>query len=283
MMLLWMMGCEQPVLCWDGSELGDTGCPAYTDTAQPLEPVTIEPVLSIDDVVPTLDVLLTEHMPDLQDLRVVFSDVLAGIDNNCPGQEGTVFGLLEPCTSSSGYTYYGVSTWATAEREMDGVHEYFYGSGLTSLEITDPAGELFIAGGTVLFEGRWDDSMLEWTALILGTFHYPPADNWLRDRMSSSLVMTGTSTDTTDSLVLEGGFSFGEHSVYLSELSWRSGCQEPSGSILLRDPSGLWFEVELAEDCTGCGTLSLDGGPTQEACLSTGAILESISARLDPR
>ena len=282
--MLWILACKQPVLCWDGSELSDTGCPEYTeDTASPELPTLPATTLSADEVAPTLQALIAAELPEMDSLAAVFESTLAQMDDNCPGQDGTMFAIDEACTAASGYTYYGVCTWGTIEQQMGDQNVWVYGSGLTSLEITDPDGHTFVAGGTALFESTWNDYRLEWALQIKGTFHYPPADSWLRNRVSASLEYRGAVEDGANMMELTGGFAFEDQSVYFDALTWQLGCQEPAGSIQLRDPAGVWFSLTLPDDCSGCGTVSLADQPVGEGCVAIGDQLSSIYASMDPQ
>lgn len=196
----------------------------------------------------------------------------------------TLFGKVE-CTGAVHRTY---GTWLleTSREKPDSsmsrvkvVHLYsFWGE-------TIATGGLVEGGGAVnmLVEQRGESLAIQ--SQFGGHFVDSAFDGLLGAGVSGMMNATGTFArlDGFEG-TLNGSMAGGGAMVDLDGISFTRQCVGPSGTLSVRDPSGGWWQVDMPDDCGGCGPLSWNGEVVGESCagqaLAT-AVHESLDAALD--
>lgn len=193
-------------------------------------------------------------LPDTSSFRDTYLQVRAQGDEVCPGPTES-FGLEEPCTSASGWQWYGVSQWLEEREDPDQVFYTLYPG---SFEIVDPDGVVFLAGGELEYQA--DRVTLDWSARLLGTFDYPAASGWLGHGASAGLTYSGQGAPGARTLELQGPLAQGDTALFVHELVWdEQACDGHPQSVVIsaRDPLGVWFDYQAT--CSDCGEVV---GPT---------------------
>lgn len=264
------LGCApDPILCIDGSILGPSGCPGG-DTG---EAPTAEPLLTAEEVGPALAALLDQGIPEALTPGLVYKELIDHTDDDCPGQEGGQFALLEPCTTEEGYVFSGVSSFGWDCQEGGESGYCVFGSLQTSIEAASPDGDTLSMGGIFQFGSSWIIDSYEASSRMEVTAHYPPSPTWLATETSTSMSIA-LLVEEEAVLTLEGGFTIGDQSAHFDALTGTSDC--PMGGVRLRDEAGAWYAVRL-QDCSGCGPVSSQGVELGEACLELGPALSALA------
>jgi hypothetical protein len=187
---------------------------------------------------------------------------------------------LHGCTTVDDWWYAGIAIYEEYDEDSnhDGTSNSFLLSG--DFEIIQADGVAFTVGGNI---GRDPiDDPQGWSGYIEGSWLMPTHDAfWLDDGISAMLNVTTSSSVVS----MHGGLSIGASTIYAQTLEWsKEGCWEhPTGGLLVRDPTGYWYTLTYADDCSGCGTIvSSDGSLSAEVCPQLNTLRDDIEADLRP-
>lgn len=271
--MIFLLSCaDPPIYCIDGSILGPEGCPeldtAVTDDTAPL--------LTAAEALADLAILLDRGIPEARTPGEIYGELMSHVDEDCPGQDGGIYALLEPCTTADGYTFTGVSSWESGVHEKDGRTEYIFSTYQTSMTASAPTGETLTVGGVLSFGLITSDAGVEANSWLSATVHYPPAEGWLSESTSSDMhIYLNPTKDGGEKLDLIGGYTIGSDAVYFDGLSMTDGCA--TGTLRARDDAGSWYVLTLS-DCSGCGPVVVGEQALGEACID---LIPALSALRD--
>jgi len=270
--VLLLLACaDPPILCIDGSILGTEGCPEV-DTGS----VGTAPLLTAQQALDTLSDLLDIGIPEARTPGEIYGEMMSHVDDDCPGQDGGTYALLEPCTTAEGYTFSGVSSWESGTQDIDGVTEYVFSTYQTSMTASTPTGETLTVGGILGYGGRFSEENTNATSWLAATVHYPSADSWLSQNTSSDMrILVDPSQSGGFEMEMFGGYSIEESAVYFDELSFEDDCV--TGTLRARDSVGEWYVLTLT-DCSGCGGVTVGTLDLGEACID---LTPALTALLD--
>ncbi|MDG1480663.1 MAG: hypothetical protein P8R54_13795 [Myxococcota bacterium] len=292
-MILWLLSCG--IDCPEGSALGVDGL-CYLDDEMDTVPADTPPA----DAIPTLSaaavgeqiaVLAGRAIPDPIALRERYLDLLHAGDASCPGEsvdyiaDGSI--PLEGCTSSTGYTYRGLS-----EYEEGNDNGWWFALTLGDLYISEPDGASLAIGGTFAYEAHVEDGAATFSGEATGTFSDDGTDGWLAEGGSLAFWLSGTSGSSGRGVALVGaiggplvGSGLFFEDLYFGDVAGPDGqlaCgSHPSGGLSLRGDDGRWYELVFT-DCSGCGRVVFEGQDLGETCADITAMGAEILQRVDP-
>ena len=108
-----------------------------------------------------------------------------------------------------------------------------------------------------------------------GTWGAATAAAWLGAVPSLALWANGDN----NGYQLDGGYTLGDTSIYFDAVSITRECHG-LGRVNVRGPEGLWYNLELADSCDGCGTMYQRDTSLGTACIALGAALSDWEMRL---
>jgi len=224
-----------------------------------------------------------------------YEQVFAEADSACPSWyefDGNTY-WLATCTARTGARFDGYGFYYVYESEDvfgDGnLWDLVQLSGAATIESS--SGQTFHLGGyaytgQTTHTGSYGES--GWVSTIFGSAQWDGAERgWLAEGVSPSLLLYAFDYPVPyegkyvyiEGTVggLAGGASAAEFDLFqMADTSLGMPCdQEPSGSVVLRDQSGVWYEVvfdidpytlELSGDCDGCGAVFRGAELVGEAC-----------------
>lgn len=246
----------------------------------PAEPVA---TWSADEVLLAASEAMSLGFPDPWETAELMDAWFSEGDYLCPGPDGVLGdAALEGCDAITEWYYIGVGGYLV-EEGADASGSFVSAWLMGDMEILGPDGEALAVGG------HWDhlvtvaDGLETWEASLSGSWRAEPAElPWLEAGLSSWLWYSGARLEDTGALQsarLHGALAIGETSLYFDELTWSAGCDQPTGALRVRDPSGGWFEKPLSADCEPCGPLMFHGEQiTDAACLDLSPVLTSMLA-----
>ena len=255
---------------------GDTAeLPGGEDTAP------VEHELDADGVVLALEELLSVGLPVQTDamLEAYLGLLQQGEPGSCPPDEVQLDG--SSCTSTSGYTYAGLSTYMEVD-EGQGTTWVFSGD----MEILTPDGDVYDGGGMFARTDGEDAHSVSGFISIGGTWGWTGFDGVWADGVSAAFSAGAVDASDGQQLVLDGYVTVGDHSVGFDEVTWSNASCDPKGlegTLHVRSTSGYWFRLVVADPCTACGSVyASDDTDLGEACLDVGDALDATFAELLP-
>lgn len=222
---------------------------------------------SLDDLEAAIGAFTEQGTPGPYALGQHMLDAMERGDETCPG-EGLSFELLQPCTSRSGFTFFGIG-W-TLEEERDEatglVTAYRHGA---DLEFLDPDGKRYFGAGEVEAAVEvFEDGSLTFTHEGSGSWQDELDTGWLGSGISLAYTMEGEQDPGGQrTMRWSGGLGIGAHTVAFDDFGWTDTCGGPLGTLQVRDPDGYWLSWTPESDCAPCGTASADGQDLGELCL----------------
>jgi hypothetical protein len=239
------------------------------------------PDWSPTEAIAVAESVLLDHFYGPVALRALYLERMSHGDELCPVNDIDMpVENLHGCTTVDDWWYAGIAIYEEydADAEYDGTSNSFLLSG--DFEIIQADGVTFTVGGNI---GRNQTSdPVGWAGYIEGSWLMPTHDAfWLDDGISAMLQ----TTTSTSGVSMHGGLSIGASTIYADTIEWgREGCWEhPTGVLLVRDPTGYWYTLTYADDCSGCGTIvSSDGSLSAEACPQLGTLRDDIESDLEP-
>lgn len=252
---------------------GDDTAAMPADTAPPPSAETTA-VWAPEDVPTAMSAALPDGIPSPKLLRdVYFTLIHEGQDETCPGSDQLDGANRKGCTSTAGYFYSGVSTWMEED----------YGNGTgwmlsVDLEITDPTGNSFLAGGHASHRLQSDTNFTQIQSELSGSWLYEGYPGWLGEGVSALLMVNGTVDGTGARVNVSGGLTTLDQPLYFEGLSWAPDTCGPAatGTVWVRDPSGAWWSVILTASCDGCGPATFDGRDAGTVCLPVAPMMDAL-------
>lgn len=292
-MILWLLSCG--VDCPAGSVLGADGLCYLDDEPDTAAPDSTPPsataTLSAAEVGEQLAALAGRDIPDPVALRELYLGLLHAGDAGCPGEsvdyiaDGSI--PLDGCTSSTGYTYRGLSEYE--EGSDDG---WWFALTLGDLYISEPSGASLAIGGTFAYEAHVEDGAATFSGEATGTFSYDGEDGWMAEGGSLAFWLSGVSGSSGRGVALVGavggplvGSGVFFEDLYFGDVAGPDGqaaCgAHPSGGLSLRGEDGRWYDLTFT-DCSGCGTVLFEGQELGETCTDITALGAEVLQRVDP-
>jgi hypothetical protein len=219
-----------------------------------LIPTDVTPIWTPDDL--SEAVLAMTELPPLnpQAVRDTYFELMSHGDAVCPGSTTQLIGSdLRGCTADSGWFYAGVSTWMEQEAAGNAPGGWLLSG---DFEILDPEGHRFIGGGGV--DARKGPEGAD-EARYSGQWSFPGgATDWLGYGISAYFQQSVVAA--SGAVAITGGLTYGEVSIWSDRLKYAPEvCDGLTGSVEIRDPSGVWFVLDYGDDCDTAGALSFDG------------------------
>ena len=249
------------------------------DTDPPWQPERPGPTWSAVEVGARIDDAMAPGFPDPLMPRDTLVALLQYADVGCPqgnNQGVSYVSSFYGCTAASGYTYAGIAEYSGGSSSGGTAAFHLLVDGF----VLDPDGERFVGGGEIELVREEPN----WEATLGGSWGYPPAGAWMSDPVSLTLGYSGTS-GAEWTLEVSGGYDDGRgHALWFDHTQFDRDCAGGRGVLGLREDSGYWFTLALADDCSGCGAVTFeDGSAVGEACVSLGAAAENFTRSLAPR
>ena len=261
------------MLCWLSSMMGCAVAPNSEDSAQS-NGAKYQDTNTVDSWSPSIEwttheaiteaeQTFSEAFPEPISILDTYETMMSMGDEACPGDETQLMTNLVPidgCTSESGYFYSGVAAYIVNESEDDTHH--FRGAHLDAgILLTDDNGAIFEGGGNIVYtiENEFEQDLTRWSGQVEGSWINGSGPLWLTTGISATLSVGGTLQSEQYKYNMNGAMSLMGVSMVFDQLQWDSSCGDhPTGSVGIRDPSGLWLWVELESDCSGCGNAVWD-------------------------
>lgn len=240
-----------------------------TDAEEQVSVDVPEPVLDSEAVAEILNAVFSHGVVEPVVARDAYIWLQAQGDLECPGDSPfQLMGIIEPCTSDSGYTYSGMSIMRGATGYLSFPDSF---SLLGDFYIIDPQGDRFVGAGELKY-GSWGDRITGGVRVISeGIWSHPGEDTWVGTENSVWLEAVVSWTNTTQDwyVMLDGGTTLNGTSVHYDAVLFTKDCPAGTGTIGLRGDDGYWYDVRLKNDCSGCGRVFHDDVRLGEACLDT--------------
>ena len=276
--LVLMSGCFGPsVPCAEPFVPEDGACVLPEAEETPAE----EPRLwSADEAMSHLAETLAYGVPEPTALASAYARAVLEGDPGCPefladAVPGTGQGLwVDECTATSGWTYSGTSLYSDERTESTRSLRM-----TAAFTVTDADGDPFQGGGEVLYESASAAGVTDWSGQVGGVFGWRGEDGWLGEARGEALFLEGTRDDASHSLRLDGGVEYAGATIGFTGFSLDTAtCAgdapvDAPGTVEVRDPTGVWFVLDLPGDCTGCGELRVAQEPLGPACVSLEALV----------
>ena len=257
-----LAGCSQDTTCAAGFALTREG---YCD---PIE--STSPVWSFSDATAAIEGVFEVPFSGPVELRAAYLEQMSFGDESCPGSDIEISdSFVTGCTASTGYYFAGVAIYETQYSKEENFQMWAIGG---DFEIKAPTGEQMLVGGhSVRVEGVQNNFF---NGDITGSWSLDGAGGWLGEGISAMLILDSMSYNE---LTIYGGLTVGSTALYFPHLHWESLECSPSGEIQVRDQAGHWFDLFLADDCSGCGTMTYDAhGMSEEVCIDFNDIGQTI-------
>jgi len=257
--------------CEDGGA-PDTALPASDADADDLGDFAAAPEWSAEEMTAAAQAMLELGFPNPKAPYDAYMSLLSFRDEVCPGEGDQLVGqemAQGGCTASTGAHYEGNTTLLVTDESGGDVERRSFSLGGDFL-IEDPEGYRLAGGGGMSYGiSRAGSGQVDWFGESAGTWIHDRRDDWLGLGISSTVTFGGSAGGDNAVLTLDGSLGLDGVYVQFVDLTWRDGCDAyPQGSVRMRDPSGLWSTLDLADRCDGCGAWSIDGlGEPTEACL----------------
>lgn len=271
--MLWL-ACTSPDPCTD------------CDTAAPVEAVVFEAPTAewdADQVAAAVAEVLEQGYVGPTELKEVYLDAMSNGDEACPGldQNGELTTITDDwiigCTSDAGWFYSGVALYEFNSWSDDGGTNVSLGMG-GDFEIRDDSEQKFTVGGHALLHVALVGDTITMTNEVNGSWIFEGQPGWLGEGMGTLTWIEGTVTPDGRSVTLDGGIQVGDHALYFDEITWDDAAcwDQPTGTLRVRDPSGVWFRIALSDSCTGCGPLTYGDDDAGEACVDLSGLPEPL-------
>jgi hypothetical protein len=258
--------------CVGSDPATDASVSASDADVDQLDPFVAAPEWSTEELTARAEHLLSLGFPDPNIPFDAYKGMFAYRDETCPNAGEQLVGQEMPeggCFAASGAHFEG----NTSIVEIDEVTGSDTRSGFQfggDFLISDPAGDWLAGGGGMRMQTlRSNNGNVVWSGEAAGTWIDTRRDDWLGLGFSSTFTFNGSRT--ADGLVLTMSGTVGVDDVYLQlvDLMWEDRCGGyPTGSLRIRDPSGVWADLDFGDRCDGCGTLTHDTlDDATEACV----------------
>lgn len=190
-------------------------------------------------------------------------------DLECPGDSPfQLMGIIEPCTSDSGYTYSGITIMRGGTGPLAFPDSFTL---LADCYIIDPDGNRFVGAGELKYQSWGDVATGGIGVTSEGIWSYPNAEGWVGVDNSVWLDAIASWRDGGSEwyVKLDGATTLNGTSVYYDEVYVSHDCLGGWGLIQLRGEHGYWYDLPLKGDCSGCAEVGYGSTTLGEACLNT--------------
>jgi hypothetical protein len=259
----------------------DTGAAEAGWSSEP--PLPTYAVDALDGVVATLMAERVAHPILVGDWFVsTVEPVLGSTVAGCPldwsepqGMSGTLYNTWAGVCDDAGVRFHGV--WiATVVDRVEGANTYASYDLLYSFDGVRADGSTLVAGGALRASESTDPQGITVFAYVMdGVVSDDGAQGALGGGISTALDWSG-SIDADGKLrgSFDGPLGGGGDALEMVGVEVDPACGDgPTGALRLRDPSGAWWELSLADDCSGCGTASWLGEDVGDTC--AGQVVQS--------
>ena len=271
--MLWL-ACTTPDPCAD------------CDTAAEVEEVTFDaPTAEWDDatLAAAVQEVLEQGYVGPTELKAVYLDALSHGDADCPGLDnnGELTTITDDwiigCTSDEGWFYSGVALYDENSWSDEHATNVTLGMG-GDFEIRSDDEDKFTVGGHFALRLALSGQTITMENDVNGSWLFENEAGWLGEGMGTLTWIDGTVTPDGRSVTLNGGIQVGDDAFYFDDVTWDdSQCwDQPTGTLRVRDPSGVWFRVALSDDCSGCGALTYGDEDAGEACVDLSSMPERL-------
>jgi hypothetical protein len=200
--------------------------------------MNFEPQWTEDEVFEHWEELIAFGIPNPTTFISMFRDLYdEGGTTECPGSN---YNFDSPevsnygCTASTGMFFAGAAEFQRDTEDEIDMH--------CDCRIVAEDGRMVRGAGNFRVENHSDEIFLD----IQGSFLATPSEPWLEELPSLQFTIWKT---VHNSLNIEGGWTVNDISVYFDNF-WSSECPNGEGSIFVRDPSGIWWEWRLNNNCS---------------------------------
>ena len=123
-----------------------------------------------------------------------------------------------------------------------------------------------------------------WGYELSGTWQFEGAPSWLDTGISADLLASGTLLHGEHQIEIAGGLTLGGVSVFFDDFSLDDEVcgGMPQGRMLVRDPSGGWFELWFGKTCDGCAEVWYTDDLLGTVCADLTTPLTAMSMELMP-
>ena len=240
------------------------------DSASPLDPPP--PSFTLEEYVGQLHQLFSFGIPDADGARRRYLDWRSFGDYFCPGTGFQLQGIIEPCTSSSGYTFSGMAGVMGSTTTLAFPDSFEVGA---DCYILSPNNDRFVGAGDLTYFSTGDSANGEIVSTIRGTWESPTDSDWMGTDNSIWLNQQTLWIDQDRwSLTYQGGYHLNDIAVQFETFSIGADCQGGTGTISIRDTNGYWTSIDFPDDCTGCGEATYIDTKLGDVCLDLFPIFE---------
>ena len=232
----------------------------------------VEPEWTAEDVEFALSAAPDHPLPDPSAFREAYLGLLALGDASCPGPDddlGPPEVSLQGCTSASGVTFAGVSTFEDGPSAP----------GETRFELLNGDFRIddFQVGGRVRHHTIQDSGGFHGNLVVEGTFVWPQAeDPWLAGGGGHVMDAVVERSDGATTVTLDASLRLGWPMRFNGLILDSCGA---TGTARVRGPEGLWYTAEL--DC-GCGPVEVLDQDLGSVCVSLDGLRQALRDQVAP-
>lgn len=147
---------------------------------------------------------------------------------------------------------------------------------------TVPDGARVAAGGAMVIDWESDGITARFRMYYGGQYLEEGRTDPIGQGLGGTLWISGSfGTEAGLEGVMDGAIYGVLASVAFTNVAFTPGCAAPSGLVRVRDPSSVWWDIDLATDCSGCGPARFGGEEQGEVCLGE-VLTERVVAHLQP-
>jgi len=203
-------------------------------------------------------------IPNSEDARLAYLSWMQNGDDDCPGSDYLLQGIIEPCTADSGYIFSGLVSFSGTTNTLHFPDSYDVGA---DCYILSPNGERFVGAGDLFYQSSGEISQGSIENTIRGTWESQNQDEWLAKDNSIWITNSISWEQEEWSFLINGAYHLDEISLRFQNVLVGSDCSGGVGLVEIRDPNGYWLKIELDPSCSGCGLSNYQGEAQGEVCL----------------
>ena len=235
-----------------------------------------DPSLSGDQIVAAIEAAFATGIPEPLLPRDSYLSFFEHADGACPTGVGTSLpGDFEGCSTEDGTFFFGHSEY---DQGVEGYEAGFYLLG--DFYMLDVDGNRFDGGGEILVQVWHEDATLRWTSMVLGTWSYPPAGDWMAEGDSTAMWQLGKVNGNNRAVALEGSWQAPGANLSFKTFLFDEGvCHgAPTGELTLREDTGYRYVLTFASPCDGCASVVYaDDTDMGSVCIDFGGATQKIS------
>ena len=246
----------------------DTGPPPLPD----ITATGAKPSLSAEEVANRIGAAWSTP-PDPGEVIETYAHLMSMGDPECPGDPNNITDTwLYGCTSTTGYSYAGVSQLFFERITSEGF----------AADLSGVSGDFWIDSITgATLEGGGHSVLLReegiWIAEMAGSWRWDEGSGWLAHGYSGNLwvefidhfaIKLRGAADILGTYVAAQNFVLSAYCDY-----------GPAGKLSLRDPGGGWYDMEFV-NCDPCTDVFFEDENIGNACVDMSGFVEAMKARL---